>query len=183
MAKKHEITPRQRMFVEYYIQNGMNGTQAAISAGYSKKTAQTQASWLLSNPYVKPEVEKRISELLSETQAMTLKWLRQVMAIAEYDPRKSASWGPAGVDAIDSEGIDDNTAMAIQEISSSTSESGVSVKIKSYDKTKALDLLAKYIGIIGDGVSKEQQEQNGVDQLSPAERRERILELNRKLNG
>ena len=41
-----ELSLEQKSFAVEYIRNGGNGTQAAISAGYSKKTAAAQASML-----------------------------------------------------------------------------------------------------------------------------------------
>ena len=42
-----KMTERQRRFVREYLRNGGNGTEAAISAGYSPKAAHVQASRLL----------------------------------------------------------------------------------------------------------------------------------------
>lgn len=42
------LTPKQALFIKEY-QVDLNGTQAAIRAGYSEKTAAEQASRLLSN--------------------------------------------------------------------------------------------------------------------------------------
>lgn len=35
-----KLTPKQKAFTEHYASNNGNGTQAAIAAGYSEKTAQ-----------------------------------------------------------------------------------------------------------------------------------------------
>jgi phage terminase small subunit len=43
-----KITPKQERFVEQYLID-LNATQAAIRAGYSRKTAKQQASRLLTN--------------------------------------------------------------------------------------------------------------------------------------
>ena len=51
------------MFCRYYVQNGTNGTNAAISAGYSKKTAGQIAEQNLK----KLEIKQYISELLKPT--------------------------------------------------------------------------------------------------------------------
>tara|TARA_R110001606_G_C15354587_1_gene647876 strand:+ start:880 stop:1293 length:414 start_codon:yes stop_codon:yes gene_type:complete len=37
--KSKKLTPKQAKFVECYLANGFNGTQACIEAGYSEKTA------------------------------------------------------------------------------------------------------------------------------------------------
>jgi phage terminase small subunit len=52
-AKKRtaELTPKQKLFAAEFLKD-LNGTQSAIRAGYSRKTAQEQASRLLSNVMV-----------------------------------------------------------------------------------------------------------------------------------
>lgn len=46
MAK---LTPKQQKFCNEYLSNGNNATQAAIAAGYSKKTARIIGSKLLTS--------------------------------------------------------------------------------------------------------------------------------------
>lgn len=53
---------RYPLFAKAYVDNGFNGTQAAITAGYAKKTAYSQASRLLKNV----EVQALISEYMTE---------------------------------------------------------------------------------------------------------------------
>jgi len=50
-----KLTVKQHAFVEQYLID-LNGTRAAIRAGYSQKTAQEQASRLLSNAMVQDAV-------------------------------------------------------------------------------------------------------------------------------
>lgn len=52
------LSEQRKRFVDEYLID-LNGTQAAIRAGYSPKTAQEQASRLLSNVMVRAEIEKR----------------------------------------------------------------------------------------------------------------------------
>lgn len=50
MAKKEpELNERQKRFVLEYLRNGGNGTEAAISAGYSERSAAVQASRMLND--------------------------------------------------------------------------------------------------------------------------------------
>ncbi len=51
------MNSKQQAFVEAYCCNGFNATQAAITAGYSEKTAESQASRLLTNVKVKAAVD------------------------------------------------------------------------------------------------------------------------------
>lgn len=54
------LTDKQEMFCREYLVD-LNATQAAIRAGYSDKTARSQANRMLTNV----DIEKRIQELKS----------------------------------------------------------------------------------------------------------------------
>ena len=62
MGTMSELEEKQKMFCKEYLVD-FNGTQAAIRAGYSKKTANEQASRLLAKvnvqTYLKHLIEKR----------------------------------------------------------------------------------------------------------------------------
>ena len=60
------MTTRQRIFITSYLANGFNATQAAISAGYSAKTAGSQGERLLKNVEIKNAVDARLKEIESE---------------------------------------------------------------------------------------------------------------------
>lgn len=49
------------MFIEEYLVD-LNATQAAIRAGYSKKTARQTGADNLSKPYISEEIQRRIDE-------------------------------------------------------------------------------------------------------------------------
>jgi phage terminase small subunit len=55
----HKLTPRQQRFIAEYVKD-LNGTQAAIRAGYSERSAAEQAYQLLQ----KTSVQKPIEDLL-----------------------------------------------------------------------------------------------------------------------
>lgn len=60
-------TAQQKLFVDIYLKNRKkNSTQAAINAGYSPKSAQSQSSQLLMNPNVLEYLEKREKQLEKE---------------------------------------------------------------------------------------------------------------------
>lgn len=60
-------TAQQKLFVDIYLKNRKkNSTQAAIDAGYSPKSAQSQSSQLLMNPNVLEYLEKREKQLEKE---------------------------------------------------------------------------------------------------------------------
>ena len=55
--KEQVITPKQDRFAKEYVVD-LNATQAAIRAGYSKKTARQQASRMLSKDYIQATIQK-----------------------------------------------------------------------------------------------------------------------------
>lgn len=64
---KDKITKQQRLFIKEYIANKMkNATESAIKAGYSPKTATSQASQLLKNPRVVEELQKEQKKLYDD---------------------------------------------------------------------------------------------------------------------
>ncbi|MCD7130564.1 terminase small subunit [Limosilactobacillus agrestis] len=76
-----KLTQKQQRFVDEYIISG-NATQAAIKAGYSKKTAKQMGTENLAKPIVKTAIEKRNAEIQSEKTAdMTevMEYLSSVM--------------------------------------------------------------------------------------------------------
>lgn len=55
--EQRPLTRKQRAFVAEYVKD-WNGTQAAIRAGYSKRTANEQAARLLANVSIRAEVDR-----------------------------------------------------------------------------------------------------------------------------
>lgn len=79
------LTPKQQRFVEEYLID-LNGTQAAIRTGYSKNSANEQASQLLAKLSIQNaiiEAQTKRSERTQITQDMVLK---QWWAIATANP-------------------------------------------------------------------------------------------------
>lgn len=79
--KSTKLTEKQKRFADEYIISG-NATQAAIKAGYSKKTANRIATENLSKLVIKTYIEERLEELKSERTAdaqEVLEYLTSVM--------------------------------------------------------------------------------------------------------
>lgn len=58
----HGLTLKQKKFADEYIVSG-NATQSAISAGYTKKYANTNANKLLQNTTIKDYIAERLTEI------------------------------------------------------------------------------------------------------------------------
>lgn len=81
-ASKKPLTPKQAMFVKEYLID-LNGTQAAIRAGYSEKTAQEQSSRLLSNVIVKAAIDSALQERQERTEINADWVLKQAVKLHE----------------------------------------------------------------------------------------------------
>lgn len=57
-----KLTEKQKRFVDYYIETG-NQTEAAIRAGYSKKTAYAIGAENLNKPQIRAAIDKRLKEM------------------------------------------------------------------------------------------------------------------------
>lgn len=77
-----KLTPKQQRFVEEYLLD-LNGTQAAIRAGYSEKGARTEAARLLANADISQAIAEKRAELSKKT-ALDAEWvLRNLQRVAE----------------------------------------------------------------------------------------------------
>jgi phage terminase small subunit len=77
-----KLTDKQKRFCEEYLID-LNGTQAAIRAGYSSKTANEQAARLLANVSVSKHV-KELQEKLSDKLQISSEWvLRRFKEISD----------------------------------------------------------------------------------------------------
>lgn len=57
-----ELTPKQKAFADYYIETG-NATEAAIKAGYSKKTSRVIGQENLTKPAIKTYIDEKMEQL------------------------------------------------------------------------------------------------------------------------
>lgn len=150
------LTAKQQRFVDEYLID-LNGTQAAIRAGYSEKTAEQGAVQLLRNTKVRLAVDTAIAERAKRTGVTADRVIQELSRLAFSDLRK----------VLDGDGNlkspqqwDDDAAAAISSIEvvtkpgetdsdGSRSVLGVS-KIKVWDKNSALEKLGKHLGLYVD---------------------------------
>lgn len=84
---KYGLTAQQREFVHHYMINGQNGKQAAISAGYSKRSAEATASRLLRHDNVSKAI-LNIQQLAWEKMELTEeKVIQELAKVAFSDMR------------------------------------------------------------------------------------------------
>jgi phage terminase small subunit len=86
------LTPKQQTFVDEYLVD-LNATQAAIRAGYSKKTARSQGERMLTNVDVAAAIQKGFQKRSEKTQITAEKVLLELAVIAFADLQQLADMG------------------------------------------------------------------------------------------
>lgn len=152
------LTTRQRAFCEAYSGNP-NGTQAAITAGYSQASAASTASRLLKHPKVISTLQARRGEALARLEVTEDMVLAELAAVAFSNIEDYVTWdASAGALVVrPSVEIPRHLQAAIESIDEKVLESqnkdGTRLytrtvrKVKLYSKLDALKTLAEYLGL------------------------------------
>ena len=148
---------KQELFIKEYLID-KNATRAAIAAGYSQKTARSIGNELLGKPHIQSVISEEIAKQAKRLEIKADDILRELLRIAMSDigeafddmgQMKPLKEIPEDVrraisfievhEIFDGRGDD---KMAI----------GLAKKIKFWDKTKALEMLAKHLKLLTDKV-------------------------------
>ena len=163
MSRERKLTERQRRFVEEYLVDA-NAAQAAVRAGFSKKECGSAGGRLLRHLGVKEAVRKAMAERSERLRITADQVLREYARIAFADIRKFAGRGTAGLKDVAE--LSDEEAAAVVELSGPSDGKGLRVKL--HDKKKALDALARHLGLFTRGAAEVE---------NPTAAAERIREL------
>ena len=140
------ISERQKRFVSEYIID-LNAKQAAIRAGYSPKTAEVQASRLLSLVKVQTEIAKAMEDREKRTGITQDRVLAELSAIAFAKATDYVEVDYNGIVRIKPTAeLTDEQKKAIAGIK----EGANGIEIKLVDKTKALEMLSRHLGLFND---------------------------------
>ena len=158
-----DLTGKRARFVSEYLID-LNGTQAAIRAGYSVKTANEQASRLLANVSVQAHLQKRMKEREQRTEINADYVLKRLVEIDQLDVldildnagnfKPIMEWPKTWRQTLS--GVD------LQEIMLGDVETIIR-KIKWPDKLRNLELLGKHVAV---SAFREQVEVNVTHTLS-----------------
>src|SRR5690606_4977902 len=151
------LTAKQRRFVEEYLID-LNATQAAIRAGYSKKTAGQIGDENLKKPQIAAAVQAAQAERSKRTQITQDRVLQELARIAFFDIRKLYS--DDGSMKAPHE-LDDDAAAALSGVDvteefqgrgEDREQVGFTKKAKIFDKGTALTLAMRHLGMLKDKV-------------------------------
>jgi len=152
-----DLTPRQQRFVEEYLVD-LNGTQAAIRAGYSRRTAEVSASRLLRKAKVFKVVTARKSARAEAAGITEERVLRELNALAFSDVSHYQQNPITGVLEL-APGAPPNAMAAVSSVEYETRSIGGEdgeavvlerkVKFKLWDKPGSVRLAGRYKNIHG----------------------------------
>lgn len=166
------MTKKQKRFIEEYLVD-LNATQAAIRAGYSPDTAGSIGSENLKKPEIRTRIEKAIAERSKRTGINQDRIVMELAKIALLNPKGLVNFDEATIkeDAAD-EDVAAVASVRVKRFPTKDGE-GVEREVKMYDKTKALELLGRHLGMFKDKV-----EVSGLD-----EEKKKLDDILKQLRG
>jgi phage terminase small subunit len=140
------MTPKQDLFCKEFLID-LNGTKAAIRAGYSVKCAYSSAEKLLKNPVIQAKIAELRQSQAERTEVNADRVVEKLWNIANFDIRSICDfdgerwtfkpfteWGETAFSSVSLSGV---------------SKDGRPI-IKCESKISALDSLGKHLGLYSD---------------------------------
>lgn len=144
MAK---LTDKQELFAREYLKD-LNGTQAAIRAGYSEKTANEQASRLLANVNVQKFVAELKAARVEQTGIDAAYVLRRLVEIDQMDVLDILLQNGELKPIKDWPKVWRTTLSGMDVVEMVSADSAALLKkIKWPDKVKNLELLGRHVSV------------------------------------
>ena len=128
------LTTKQKKFCDEYLISG-NATDAALKAGYSKKTAFTIGCENLKKPYIKNYLDEKLKEMESRKIADAAEVMRYLTSVMRNETKEEVAIV-----------VNNGEWSEVQMVKKDTS-------IK--DRNKAAEMLAKRFGILTDKIALE----------------------------
>lgn len=166
--KATKLTKKQRLFIAEY-QVDLNGTQAAIRAGFSPRTAREIAYQLLhKTSHVMEAIQRDEDERLRKIGVSREKALTELARVGLSDIRKlydedgrlkhPKDWDPDTAAAV--AGVE--VTEEFEGTRKDREHVGTTKKVRVFDKVRALELLSKHLGIIGNGKHRDEDDEEAV---------------------
>lgn len=158
------LTKKQKLFIEEYLID-LNATQAAIRAGYSPSNADKIGSELLGKTRVSDAIKAAMAERSRRTGINADRILIELAKIALLNPANVVNLDEATVrdDALP----EDLAAVASIKVKRFPTKDGEGIEreIKFYDKSKALELAGKHLGMFRDKVDLTVEHSEKLDDI------------------
>lgn len=154
------LTDKQKLFCEEYV-NCHNASEAYERAGYAsskRNISGVEGHKLLKNPKILAYINELEQKRSQRTQITGDRLLEELARIAFSNIVNFSSFTDSGVKVKDSSTLPDSVTGAIAEVTSETQETiagkhtfvNTKVKVKLFDKMRAIELAMKYLGMTSD---------------------------------
>jgi phage terminase small subunit len=141
-----KLTDKQKRFCEEYIID-LNATQAAIRAGYSKKTAYSIGVENLRKPEIQVEIQRLMDERSRRTEITADQVVKELALLAFSKIDDYVAWDQKGVTIKPLSEMPAEKAACISEVSKTVKAKSINFRIRIRDKLKALELMGKHLGM------------------------------------
>lgn len=149
------MTDKEQRFIAEYLVD-LNATQAAIRAGYSEKTANRIASRLLSKVDISAEIAVRKAKQLAKADLTATRVLEELRRLAFSDVRKlfdeQGDLRPLGELSDEDAAAIAGLEVIIKNAKAGDGQTDTIHKIKVWDKTRSLEMLAKHFALLTERV-------------------------------
>lgn len=146
------MSPRQQRFVAEYLRD-LNATQAAIRAGYSAASAETDGPRLLGNAGVRKAIDSALAQRAVRLELKGDDVLRELQGFAHLDPAEMFTEGGALLD-INQMRPQVRRAIASFEVLEQTNAegevTGLLKKVKLVSKERGLEMLGRHLKLFDD---------------------------------
>jgi len=143
------LTNKQRQFCIEYIVD-LNGTQAAIRAGYSARSARQVADLNMSKHDIQFEIARLQAERSRRTQITADRVLEELSYIAFSRITDVTSFSNSNFSLKNSDVLPDWAIAAIQEVGQIEAGKSTKTYAKLHDKKTALKLVMQHLGLDND---------------------------------
>lgn len=145
------MTPKQALFVAEYRKD-LNATQAAIRAGYSEKTASSQAERLLRNVEIAEAVAEKTQQQLERADLSAVRVLEELRRLSFSDIRglfdEAGNLKPLHVLSAEQASCIGGFEVIKKNAEAGDGKIDTVHKIKVIDKTRTLEMLAKHFALL-----------------------------------
>jgi phage terminase small subunit len=155
---KRKLTPKQRLFIKEYLID-LNATQAAIRAGYSKKTARSIGQRLLTYVDIRNELVAAMHTREEKTDITAERVLKELALIAFADMKNYVAISEDGVVTANTwDEMPESASRVVQEVKEvrrimGSGEGGKEIILecrlgyKHHSKVQALELIGNHLGM------------------------------------
>ena len=146
------MNAKQKRFTEEYVVD-LNATQAAIRAGYSPRSAGSQAFDLLKKPEIQECIQHEMDARSARTNITKDKVLREMARVGFANCGRILNDATGGL----LEGLSDDDLAAVASVktrlvSNEDGEAVVEREVRFHDKAKFVEMMAKHLGMFTEKV-------------------------------